>query len=70
MVDLFTTKAKYIATCKKMSWMRRFFEELGIQQEKHVLNYDSQSLIHLEKNHDIFSKPKHIDIQYHLFAKH
>jgi hypothetical protein len=52
-VALSTTEVEYIATtdaCKEMLWMRRFLEELGVQQEKYVLNCDSQSAIHLAKN--------------------
>jgi len=45
--------------------MRRFLEELGLQQENYVLNCDSQSAIHLAKNLTFHSKTKHIDGRYH-----
>ena len=48
-----TTKAKYIAInkgCKEALWMRKFLEELGLQQEKYVVYSDSKSAIHLSKN--------------------
>ena len=45
--------------------MIKFFEELGLQQEKYVVYSDSQSVIHLSKNWTFHSKSKHIDVRYH-----
>jgi len=67
-VSLSTTEAEYIATteaCKEMLWMKRFIEELGLEQENYVIFCDSQSVIHLSKNPSLHSKSKHIDVRYH-----
>ena len=45
--------------------MRKFFEELGLQQKKNVVYSDSQSVIHLSKNSTFHSRSKHIDVRYH-----
>ena len=45
--------------------MRKFLEELGLQQEKYVVYSDSQSAIHLTKNSMFHSRSKHIDVKYH-----
>ena len=45
--------------------MRKFLEELGLQQEKYVVYCDSQSAIHLSKNSTLHSRSKHIDVRYH-----
>ena len=45
--------------------MRKFLEELGLQQEKDVVYSDSQSVIHLSKNSTFHSRSKHIDVRYH-----
>ena len=67
-VALSTTEAEYIAItegCKEALWMRKFLEELGLQQEKYVVYSDSQSAIHLSKNSTFHSRSKHIDVRYH-----
>ena len=45
--------------------MKNFLQELGMKQEKYVLFYDSQSVIHLAKNSSYHSRTKHIDVRYH-----
>ena len=43
-VALSTIEAEYIAItegCKEALWMRKFLEELGLQQEKYVVYSDS-----------------------------
>ena len=45
--------------------MRKFLEELGLQQEKYVVFSDSQSAIHLSKNSTFNSRLKHIHVRYH-----
>jgi hypothetical protein len=52
-VALSTTEAEYIAiteAAKELLWMKKFLQELGLQQERYVLYCDSQSAIHLSKN--------------------
>ena len=67
-VALSTTKAEYIAitkASKELLWMKKFLQELGLQQERYLLYCDSQSAIHLRKNPTFHSKSKHIDMRYH-----
>jgi hypothetical protein len=67
-VALSTTKAEYIAiieAAKELLWMKKFLQELGLQQGRYVLYCDSQSAIHLSKNSTFHSRSKHIDVRYH-----
>ncbi|RVW24726.1 Retrovirus-related Pol polyprotein from transposon TNT 1-94 [Vitis vinifera] len=45
--------------------MKKFLQELGLQQEMYLLYCDSQSVIHLSKNPTFHSRSKHIDMRYH-----
>ena len=61
-------EAEYIAiteTSKELLWMKKFLQELGLQQEMYLLYCDSQSSIHLSKNPTFHSRSKHIDVRYH-----
>ena len=52
-VSLSTTEAEYVAATeagKEMLWLKRFFQELGVQQEEYIVYYDSQSALDLSKN--------------------
>uniref|UniRef100_A0A2N9H7B8 Integrase catalytic domain-containing protein n=1 Tax=Fagus sylvatica TaxID=28930 RepID=A0A2N9H7B8_FAGSY len=52
-VALSTTEAEYIAAIeagKKMLWMKRFLQDLGLKQDEYVVNCDSQSALDLSKN--------------------
>ncbi|CAM8969040.1 unnamed protein product [Rhodiola kirilowii] len=67
-VSLSTTEAEVIAAtqaCKETLWMQRFLLELGQEQEKYIVHYDSQSAVHLSKISSFHSKSKHIDVRYH-----
>ncbi|CAJ2658330.1 unnamed protein product [Trifolium pratense] len=67
-VALSTTEAEYIAAteaAKELLWMKKFLQELGIEQEKFMLFCDSQSAIHLGKNPTFHSRSKHIEVRYH-----
>ncbi|PKI76596.1 hypothetical protein CRG98_002905 [Punica granatum] len=67
-IALSTTEAEYIAVtegCKEMLWLQKFLQELSLKQERYVLHYDSQSVIHLCKNPTFHSRSKHIDIKFH-----
>ena len=67
-VALATTEAEYIAVVeasKELLWMKKFLQELGINQEKFMLFCDSQSAIHLSKNPTFHSRSKHIEVRYH-----
>lgn len=67
-VALSTTEVEYIAATeasKGILWMRKFLQELGIEQDKFGLFYDIQSEIHLGKNLTFHSKSKNIEVEYH-----
>ena len=67
-VALSTTEAEYITitkASKELLWMKKFLQELGPQQERYLLYYDSQSVIHLSKNPTFHSRSKHIGVRYH-----
>jgi len=62
-VALSTTEAEYIAiteAAKELLWMKKFLQELGLQQERYFFYCDSQSAIHLSKNSTFHSRSKHI----------
>ncbi|CAH9131070.1 unnamed protein product, partial [Cuscuta epithymum] len=48
-----------------MLWLKRFLQELGIQQKEYKVHCDSQSALDLSKNSMYHSRTKHIDIRYH-----
>ncbi|RVW65305.1 Retrovirus-related Pol polyprotein from transposon TNT 1-94 [Vitis vinifera] len=63
-----TSWAKYIAiteASKELLWMKKFLQELGLQQERYLLYCDSQRVIHLSTNPTFHSRSKHIDVRYH-----
>lgn len=67
-VSLSTTEAEYVAATeagKEMLWLKRFLQELGIQQEEYIISCDSQSALDLSKNTMYHSRTKHIDVRYH-----
>lgn len=67
-VSLSTTEAEYVAATeagKEMLWLKRFFQELGVQQEEYIVYCDSQSAIDLSKNTMYHARTKHIDVRYH-----
>ena len=67
-VSLSTTEAEYVAATeagKEMLWMKRFLQELGVQQENYIIFCDSQSALHLSKNTMYHARTKHIDVRYH-----
>lgn len=67
-VALSTTEAEYIAAVeasKEMLWLKRFLQELGLQQEEYIVFCDSQSAMDLSKNSMYHARTKHIDVRYH-----
>jgi len=67
-VALSTTEVEYIAitkAAKELLWMKKFLQELGLQQDRYLLYCDNQSAIHLSKNSTFHSRSKHIDVRYH-----
>ena len=62
------TEAEYIATTKagkKIVWIKEFFKELGLEQDKYVVYCDNHSAIDLSKNATYHSRTKHIEVRYH-----
>jgi hypothetical protein len=67
-VVLSTIEAEYIAiteAAKELLWIKKFLQELGLQQERYLLYCNSQSAIHLSKNSTFHSRSKHINVRYH-----
>ncbi|CAH9088439.1 unnamed protein product [Cuscuta epithymum] len=67
-VALSTTEAEYIAVVeasKEMLWLKRFLQELGLEQGEYVIFCDSQSALDLSKNSMYHARTKHIDVRYH-----
>ena len=63
---LSTTEAKYIVTTKvgkKMVWLKRFLQELGLHQKEYVVCCDNRSAIDLSNNTMYHSKMKHINVR-------
>ena len=67
-VTLSTTEAEYIAATeggKKMVWLKRFLQELGLHQKKYVVYCDSHNAIDLSKNTMYHARTNHINVRYH-----
>ncbi|KAL6316832.1 hypothetical protein AAG906_022502 [Vitis piasezkii] len=68
-VTFFSTEIKYIASTKVVKeslWLKGTINELGINQKVVVIQCDSQSALHLMKNHVYHKRTKHIDVQMHF----
>ena len=66
---LSTTEAEYMAAtqaCKEAIWMQMLLEELGHKQEKILVFYDSQSVLHIARNPAFHFRTKHIGVQCHF----
>ena len=48
-----------------MIWLKRFLQELGLNQMEYIVYCDSQSAIDLSKNSMYHARRKHIDVKYH-----
>ncbi|KAL6514292.1 hypothetical protein OROMI_034346 [Orobanche minor] len=71
-VALSTMEAEYIAAAeagKEILWVKRFLQELGVNQEEYLVHCDSQSALDLNKNSMYHSRTKHIDIRYHWICE-
>ena len=71
-VALSTTEAEYIAATeagKEMIWLKRFLQELGLNQMEYIVYCDSQSAIDLSKNSMYHARTKHIDVRYHWICE-
>lgn len=68
-VSLSTTEAEYMAiteAVKEAIWLQGLVSDLGLDQKKTLVFYDSQSAIHLTKNQMFHERTKHIDVKHHF----
>ena len=68
-VALSSTEAEYIAAteaAKEAIWLKGLLNELGFLEQEVVVYSDSQSAIHLSKNHVFHERSKHIQVKYHF----
>ena len=62
------TEAKYmtaVETLKEALWFRELVETFNIIQDSDRIYCNSQSAIHLIKNHRYHKRTKYIDVRYH-----
>ena len=67
-VALSITEAKHMAAVeasKEFLWLRRLVETFSIIQDSVRVHCDSQSAIHLAKDHRYHKQMKHIDVRFH-----
>ena len=67
-VALLTTEAEYmvvVEASKEALWLRGLVETFSIIQNSVRVHCDSQSAIHLAKDHKYHKRTKHIDVRYH-----
>ena len=67
-VALSMTEAEYMAAVeasKEDLWLRELVETFSIIQDSIRVHYDSQSVIHLAKDHKYHMRTKHIEVKYH-----
>ena len=61
-------EVEYVASTeagKEIVWIKAFFKELGLEQDKYVVYCNSQSAIDLSKNATYHSRTKHIEVIFH-----
>ena len=61
-------EVKYMAAVeasKEVLWLRGLVETFNIIQDSVRVHCDSQSAIHLAKDHRYHKRTKHIDVRYH-----
>ncbi|KAL5548154.1 hypothetical protein UlMin_003385 [Ulmus minor] len=71
-VALSTTETEYIAATEAINeaiWLQGLLQELKMWKEKAVVYFDSQSAIHLCKNHVFHERTKHVDVRYHFIRE-
>ena len=67
-VALSTTEAEYMAAVeasKEVLWLRGSVETFSIIQDSIRIHCDSQSIIHLAKDHRYHKRTNHINMRYH-----
>ena len=68
LVALSTNESEYMVVAEAINeslWLTGLVKELGIQQSRVQLYYDSQSAIYLAKNQVYHTRTKHIDVRFH-----
>jgi len=67
-IALSMTEAEYIAAVKASKealWLRGLVETISIIKDSVRVHCDSQSIIHLAKDHKYHKRMKHIDMRFH-----
>ena len=67
-IALSTTEAEYLATVeesKETLWLRGLVDIFSSIHNSVLVHCDSQSVIHLAKDHRYHKQTKHIDVRYH-----
>jgi len=54
-----------VEVSKEALWLRELVETFGILDDSVRVHCDSQSAIHLAKDHMYHKRTKHIDVRYH-----
>nr|GFB36648.1 retrovirus-related Pol polyprotein from transposon TNT 1-94 [Tanacetum cinerariifolium] len=54
---------------KEAIWLRGLFEELGVELNTVVVNFNNQGAIHLSRNHVFHERTKHINVRYHFIRE-
>lgn len=68
MCCLSTIEAEYLAAnegVKVLLWVKRFLQEIELQQEKYVVFCNSRNAMDLRKNSTFNSLFMHVDVMYH-----
>ncbi|RVX19952.1 Retrovirus-related Pol polyprotein from transposon TNT 1-94 [Vitis vinifera] len=68
LVALSTNESEYMVVAEAINeslWLTGLVKELGIQQSRVQLYYDSESAIYLAKNQVYHARTKHIDVRFH-----
>ena len=71
-VSLSTTEAEYMAAVevsKEALWLRGLVETFSIVQDSVQIHCDSQSAVHLTKDHMYHKRTKHIDVKFHKISQ-
>ena len=71
-IALSMTEAQYIAAgeaSKKVLWLGGLVETFSIIHDSVRVHCDSQSAIHLAKDHMYHKRTKHIDVKFHKISQ-
>lgn len=71
LVALSTTESEYVSiydACKEFVWLYGLSDESKLGVDISVIYSDSQSAIHLSKNHVYHERTKHVDVEFLLLG--